>query len=1761
MVAQATCPETDVIRDLLCGDLPDHEHEDLASHFDDCSVCQQHFEDEAAGIEFLGDVARLCSNPVHQESATIERLLRDIPQELSHAADAASVATWSADAVADFLEPSDEPDHIGRLGSYEVIEVIGRGGMGIVLRGIDTKLNRVVAIKVLAPELASNPNARRRFYREGQAAAAVSHDHVVTIHAVDDHGRLPYLVMEFIAGESLEECVARAGSMSVESILRIGRQTALGLSAAHEVGLVHRDMKPANILLENGIKRVRITDFGLARAADDVAITRSGVVSGTPLYMSPEQASGENIDYRSDLFSLGSVLYTLCTGRPAFRAQTTVGVLKRVCDDTPRPIREINSDIPDWLVEIIDRLISKRPDDRLQSAAEVAEVLGGHLAHLQDPVNVPAPASVAITSDEDKSPSRLRRLPLLVALLVAVTTLGVTEAAGVTQFAEWLGIVLKLKTPEGTLVVDIQDPNVKVSVDGNEVVIDGIGKQELRLKPGKYQWKAKRNGTVESTDWVTIERNGKTIVRIKQLPPDNVSKPAKPGDSAGTQAKNTPGLPTPYLGQLKYIDQLEATDGVTFYSTFRQSRFNGALITTPIGRFKFKNIPEQLWGQNYAVSPQVSGKLDCRIMPLADDKNSDTRRKSEDKQRVWLLMALPKTAEGKAPENVDSATLESLTSKGWQGWRSIESDRQQATPEVLKWSVFYRDVEPGDRVSVRTHGVHVPMLVWGSLDLNGINIKPQWDQRVSRFIEGASVSLGNGYHVFDEVPEFLEGRLYANRNGYQGITRFTVKRAQKVVVGFFDWKHMNDGNNSGGWRPELTSPTMLKNQGWVQIATLSARHSNASLEGATWSFYSRNCKAGESFALRNHKYQAPIVFSDSGVENPPQNEPNQTSASNDLPESKDLLKLNQVTAPGTDKPFLDSISLDKSRVTAVLAPPIDKPTVYGIHSLKSPSQDHKALFHQCACGNLRVGSVYLIGQIVGDFGSDAKINVERFERTGSRLRLVLRQAVTNNKPKLSQADQRAQRAVAASDAKITESYETFLRVNASHKDVGRTLLEFARHEMYLASKAEKPEADQLLQRARERIETARKLLNNDLAAEDARLKAFPDSIDKETATKQVAQRNAAQQRYSSAQIQLAICHYLEAHTHARSSADRNKKLIKAGNEFEQLFASHRSSLAGLYARAWHGLCVQESGNYVTSKEILADVTRYPSLSSVSIQEIKNQALHYSLIGINDHEKKWDQVIKQGTAWFTNASTFERKTDAGAGIVWEISRAMEAVTFEGEAGKLAKNASPPMTLGTNERNRLLRRALKLFRRVKSTSGKYADIAKMWEQDVVALLGDDVAAKLIRPPSPSVYFQVRLPSLPPGDYTIEASIGQNSGDQSALVRGSFSVDTTNAIATQLKLLVIKALMIKPASITEFPGPQTQTSMGLDLSQLLKLSGEDADAKAFPSDNSKFAGRCDLLRLEGKRWALSAMLDHKNVDAKILAARALGKLGDADTVAVLLAAAKRNNYGVNGSESATLHSIYRSSLKKSLEAITNLNLTPGLQTNPDKKAERSESPDVFTAELAFDRVENWLRTVYLAQTNENIKVLSPIHKSEPGLVGRAKLNGKDPGFIFHYPHGRFFANKHIPVSFHDSRGFEVSLEGYVVVPKDMIVRVWQVGGGVSHDQNWLYIDDKQMGVTGDNHEKELKLDLPMTKGLHRVRWLLTGGTFRTNILVFIDPHTGKLMDLVSKGIPKTREQIIRIDGTEIGWPIQEKSLPPAVQELRRTPIKAVESKKPVR
>ncbi len=383
---------------FLAQKLSDDEQTAFELHLDDCRDCRRQLESMAAGEAVWSGVREAL---LGEQPPPAGLLSGDAALDWAAGGDAAFCQT----TVLKLLAPTDDDRMLGRLGTYEVVGVIGSGGMGVVLKAFDAALNRYVAIKVLAPHLGSSGAARKRFSREAQAAAAVVHDNVVEIHGVADVEGLPYLVMPYVRGPSLQRRLDDDGPLAVVEILRIGMQAAAGLAAAHAQGLVHRDVKPANILLADGIERVKLTDFGLARAADDASLTRTGIIAGTPQYMSPEQARGESLDHRSDLFSLGSVLYAMGTGRAPFRAETSYGVLRRVTDEEPRPMRQINPDIPEWLCRIVARLMSKQPDGRFASAREVAELLEACLAHVQQPTAVPLPASLGPRS-------RVRRLSI-----------------------------------------------------------------------------------------------------------------------------------------------------------------------------------------------------------------------------------------------------------------------------------------------------------------------------------------------------------------------------------------------------------------------------------------------------------------------------------------------------------------------------------------------------------------------------------------------------------------------------------------------------------------------------------------------------------------------------------------------------------------------------------------------------------------------------------------------------------------------------------------------------------------------------------------------------------------------------------------------------------------------------------------------------------------------------------------------------------------------------------------------------------------------------------------------------------------------------------------------------------------------------------------------------------------------------------------------------------------------------------------------------
>ncbi|HVH57653.1 MAG TPA: serine/threonine-protein kinase, partial [Vicinamibacterales bacterium] len=288
-----------------------------------------------------------------------------------------------------------------RLGSYEIVSLLGAGGMGEVYRARDLRLQREVALKVLPDVAAADPDRRERFKREALAIAALNHPHIVTIHSVEDADATLFLTMELVSGRSLADLMP-SGGLPLARLLTIGIAVADAMAAAHQKGITHRDLKPANIMLGEGEQsgRIKVLDFGLAKAIEpgaglvrrspgeggesgvgntlansptftSPAVTQHGVILGTAAYMSPEQAEGRGVDARSDLFSLGVVLYEMATGRRPFTGETSLSILSSILKDTPRPVTEINPAVPSDLGRIIRRALSKDPERRYQDARDL----------------------------------------------------------------------------------------------------------------------------------------------------------------------------------------------------------------------------------------------------------------------------------------------------------------------------------------------------------------------------------------------------------------------------------------------------------------------------------------------------------------------------------------------------------------------------------------------------------------------------------------------------------------------------------------------------------------------------------------------------------------------------------------------------------------------------------------------------------------------------------------------------------------------------------------------------------------------------------------------------------------------------------------------------------------------------------------------------------------------------------------------------------------------------------------------------------------------------------------------------------------------------------------------------------------------------------------------------------------------------------------------------------------------------------------------
>jgi serine/threonine-protein kinase len=705
----------------LAGTLSAGDETALQRHLETCEACFTALENMAGGTTWCQEAAALLA---------ADDLDADMP----------TVDEWSeVDFVVEHLDPTDEPNVLGRLGGYDVLEVLGRGGMSVVLKGFDRELKRYVALKVLAPHLAQSPAAKKRFAREAQAAAAVVHPHVLAIHQVQPHARLPFLVMPLVAGESLAQRLASRGTLELTEVLRIGMQAAAGLAAAHQQGLVHRDVKPANILLEGDVERAVLMDFGLARAADDASLTRYGIIAGTPEYMSPEQAQGEAVDGRSDLFGLGCVIYQMASGVSPFRSDTLVATLRRLVDEPPQALAALNPELPPWFVAIVERLLEKDPARRFSSAKEVTALLEGCLAHLQQPGNVPLPAGMPRESVSRPAVAAVRWMRTH---LVKAAVIVAVPAAIVAGLALCGAAAFMMATAEPS---DIS--GVWTGEDWADVVLDRTGPAEYAgtfteasgEKPGKIALKWSRierryNGTwndgAKRFGNISVRLVGDEIRGAWTTSRDSEINPATPAladllwvrKKADSQRKDAPDPGFPLTG---------SRSNWAFGPIFRRALYcaSEAPLSPGMNALRFAdgrvfNLPKQ----------PASAKVDLLSEKLEQWWN-DTK--------VNLVIDYHKETDQweMTLHNIKFAEVAEIPSD--KDWKTLSANELQSRFSKLDWRKATNDAtsreERGFRVLLLTRGMH-PLLTFafetsdglrGMLQFYGTNVTAMGHRNVS----------------------------------------------------------------------------------------------------------------------------------------------------------------------------------------------------------------------------------------------------------------------------------------------------------------------------------------------------------------------------------------------------------------------------------------------------------------------------------------------------------------------------------------------------------------------------------------------------------------------------------------------------------------------------------------------------------------------------------------------------------------------------------------------------------------------------------------------------------------------------------------------------------------------------------------------------------------------------------------------------------------------------------------------------------------------
>lgn len=551
-----TCPEPVQLQALVLGHLDDAQAECLEEHeehVEQCAWCGGRLgtlpaEDTLVSAMRAHARVALPSADLTALQDLLPRLrqLRPTNSAATPYPQGASAMNVNVDTL-EILGPPQSADELGRLGPYRVLKRLGQGGMGMVFLAEYPSLQRTVALKVMLPELAKKAVARERFLREARATAKIEHDHIVTIFQVGEDRGVPYLAMQLLKGCSLEDNLrtkqgAAVAPLTVDQVLKLGREIAKGLAAAHARGLIHRDIKPANIWLDaTAGGRVKILDFGLARPAEeDAQLTQSGVIVGTATYMAPEQARGERLDARAALFSLGCVLYRLCTGRLPWKGCDVMATLIAVATEPPTPILDLNPDLPAPFARLVMQLLAKRPEDRPASAKAVADAILA-LERAQPTVQIKmALPLAALTPPAPPRHDVAETTGMLLTQTVAPDTRRRRrQRAGAVAAAFLLGglalaVVFYVQSDTGTLKIESDDPDVQVIVEQNGKQVEVLDKKKgtkVVLHSGEYRLRlgdASKDIKLDK-DKIQITRDGVVVVTISKA-----RQPRVPSNTSAT---------------------------------------------------------------------------------------------------------------------------------------------------------------------------------------------------------------------------------------------------------------------------------------------------------------------------------------------------------------------------------------------------------------------------------------------------------------------------------------------------------------------------------------------------------------------------------------------------------------------------------------------------------------------------------------------------------------------------------------------------------------------------------------------------------------------------------------------------------------------------------------------------------------------------------------------------------------------------------------------------------------------------------------------------------------------------------------------------------------------------------------------------------------------------------------------------------------------------------------------------------------------------